>query len=545
MVYRRRLLALLAPALACSFDGSGVITAGQAESSSGEVGSSSTSDGPPPTTTTTPDETTATPTTSGPTAPPTSDPTLATTATDDATTAPVDPTTGTGTDTTTGAPTCGDGLAEPPEACDAADLAGQTCADFGLVDGALACTPECTIDVTGCMQPRTCNNGALDPGEVCDGDDLGGATCESLGHVGGTLVCVDCVHDTSGCKDVPEDWYDEQFKRRRKLTVAKDSVAGAHTDFPLALQTEDMALVADLGDPDKLVFTTLDGAVLAHEIALAEADRLVAWVELKDLSSAADTEFWVYYGNPAASGTADGPATWSNKFLAVYHLDEPLVDEQEGGVHADATGKGHTGSQHDNQGNDTNCPVGRCQWFGPEDWIDLAKPQDFKLGNADITISVWVRPNDDVTRGAFIKGNPAGPELASVAIGLRNSGRASFEMNGAGTLDTNPDISNGMHHQIVWTQTKDDMMMLERWRLYVDGEEEAASLTLSLPSNDAHVARIAGKIMNTTFGASFEGAIDEVHVSTDDRSPEWVSTAYRNQRDPVGFTTWGPPESIP
>ena len=47
----------------------------------------------------------------------------------------------------------------------------------------------------------TCGNGTLDPGEACDGADLNGQTCEGLGFGGGTLACNgSCTgFDTSGC----------------------------------------------------------------------------------------------------------------------------------------------------------------------------------------------------------------------------------------------------------------------------------------------------------------------------------------------------------
>lgn len=59
-------------------------------------------------------------------------------------------------------PVCGDGVAEGDEACDGADLRGQTCASLGLGGGdGLVCTPECTLDGSSC-QSTGCPDGFCD-----------------------------------------------------------------------------------------------------------------------------------------------------------------------------------------------------------------------------------------------------------------------------------------------------------------------------------------------------------------------------------------------
>ncbi len=101
-----------------------------------------------------------------------------------------------------GAPsTCGDDHADPPtEACDGADLAGESCTTRGFDGGDLACAADCTFDESGCTL-ITCGNGTVDAGETCDGTALGGATCASQGFASGTLACSDnCAgFDTSAC----------------------------------------------------------------------------------------------------------------------------------------------------------------------------------------------------------------------------------------------------------------------------------------------------------------------------------------------------------
>ena len=49
-----------------------------------------------------------------------------------------------------------------------------------------------------------CGNGVKESGEACDGADLGGQTCIGLGFGGGTLSCAaNCTYDTSACTGAP------------------------------------------------------------------------------------------------------------------------------------------------------------------------------------------------------------------------------------------------------------------------------------------------------------------------------------------------------
>jgi hypothetical protein len=61
---------------------------------------------------------------------------------------------------------CGDGVLDTGEACDGAELGGETCATQqpGSV-GTLTCTPLCQLDASGCT---LCGNGVASYGEACD-----------------------------------------------------------------------------------------------------------------------------------------------------------------------------------------------------------------------------------------------------------------------------------------------------------------------------------------------------------------------------------------
>ena len=98
--------------------------------------------------------------------------------------------------------TCGDGVRQSPEACDGADLGGQTCETLGfdpITGDLLLCRTDCTFDTSGCGDGPVCGDGTATGGEDCDSDDLGGKSCQTLGFTDGNLACADCTFDTSGC----------------------------------------------------------------------------------------------------------------------------------------------------------------------------------------------------------------------------------------------------------------------------------------------------------------------------------------------------------
>lgn len=96
--------------------------------------------------------------------------------------------------------TCGDGEAELAEACDGADLRGQTCFDRGFSGGDLACTPACTYDTSHC----TSDPGGDPPSEPTT--PTSGPDVPTLGEDSATVATgaasedsADAMHGEDGC----------------------------------------------------------------------------------------------------------------------------------------------------------------------------------------------------------------------------------------------------------------------------------------------------------------------------------------------------------
>ncbi|HET6372049.1 MAG TPA: hypothetical protein VFG76_02000, partial [Candidatus Polarisedimenticolia bacterium] len=97
-----------------------------------------------------------------------------------------------------GCPYCGDGRVAGTESCDGADFAGESCVTKGFDGGSLECTPNCTLNLSGCL--TNCGDGMVRGSEQCDGTNLKNQWCPTLGFNRGILSCSEtCTFDTSGC----------------------------------------------------------------------------------------------------------------------------------------------------------------------------------------------------------------------------------------------------------------------------------------------------------------------------------------------------------
>lgn len=62
---------------------------------------------------------------------------------------------------------CGNGVIDPGEDCDGANLNGETCESLGFHSGTLTCTSSCTFNTNQCTNP-VCGNGTCEWGEDCE-----------------------------------------------------------------------------------------------------------------------------------------------------------------------------------------------------------------------------------------------------------------------------------------------------------------------------------------------------------------------------------------
>lgn len=113
-------------------------------------------------------------------------------------------------------------------------------------------------------------------------------------------------------------WFDQgDWNLRRPLSVDAEEVDAPLSDFPLLVQLVDADLGTDAqSDGDDLVFVAADGVTrLDHDLEAWDqtTGAITAWVRLPAIDDLADTDLYLYLGNPTAVDQTDPAAVFGTE----------------------------------------------------------------------------------------------------------------------------------------------------------------------------------------------------------------------------------------
>ena len=349
------------------------------------------------------------------------------------------------------------------------------------------------------------------------------------------------------------------FGYRKAITVNNGQVSGTLSNFPvlISITAGELRSVGNGGHVQNtngydIVFRAADGAApLAHEVESysSTTGQLIAWVIVPVVSSSSATVIYVYYGdNSITVPTQNSAAVWDSQFKGVWHLQQSLNDSTSSGNNG--TNSGST---------DASGRMARGRRFdGSSSYVSTTSSE---LKTADsFTISLWFKA--DVTNFAHHLvwqgedgGNGwGGQQEMHLTLGDRSGGQdrgdyLSFFLGYQPATNT----ENPLYVRTAFSDTND-------WHhaaVVVTGMGSSPSVTLYLDgalkgSDSSTTSKTGRNNWNKTFrlgGPSaadrlFDGKLDEVRISTTNRSSNWILTEYRNQNDPTSFVTVGAEENI-
>jgi hypothetical protein len=341
-------------------------------------------------------------------------------------------------------------------------------------------------------------------------------------------------------------WYpDSNWQYRKKITIQSSRVIGGpHSNFPVLISlSTDTDLAADAQDNGyDILFTSSGGDTkIPHEIEKFDggSGELVAWVKVDSVSSSADTDIYMYYGNLSATDqqlvAPTKSAVWSD-YVGVWHLHDDFEDSTSN--NNDGTNTGST---------DATGQVADGQSFdGGDDYIQTTSTE-LKTEN-NFTISTWFQTDllnyaHHILWQGELSGNGWGSDdemhlsIGECIVSPCDQGnRLSFFLGtdgSDGTLDVisfGTDFTDTTNWNFV-TVTVSNLSTSPSAELFLNG--------VSVSTDTGTLANTARTTWDTALrmgrpGSSsryWDGHMDEVRISNTVRpnSAQWIQTEYNNQ----------------
>ena len=321
-------------------------------------------------------------------------------------------------------------------------------------------------------------------------------------------------------------------------TVTVPALGGADlADFPLYLELDDVDLMArSAADGSDIHFVGPGGEALDHEVQQWDprTGHLEAWVRVT-LLGGGDTVLALRYGEPDPPALPDPAAVWSSGFAAVWHLEGSPA-----GALADALGdRPGTPSGGMNDADSVVGALGRAiDLDGGDDMISFANPL---AGATAHTISAWVRQEATGNNDALVVLGTGACTEARWLHTRFDQGTVALGLYCDDWADSGVDVQDDGWKLVHWTYAAGTS------RLYVDGVQVGDPFA---HDGAADTQGAAGHIGNVPaadgFGANMglNGAVDEVRIATEVRSPAWIAAEQANQSAPASFYTLGPEEAL-
>lgn len=334
----------------------------------------------------------------------------------------------------------------------------------------------------------------------------------------------------------------DEWKYSMTLTFSGYKRRGVLTNFPaLVLLSRDLDgfNFSQFTSPEgaDLRFSDSAGRELKYEIDTwnPTAGKCGIWVQVPELS--AGTSIRAFWGNPGAATfpayTRDG-AVWSEKYLAVWHMDASACRDSSGhGFRAVSVGAFPAGGK-----------IGGAQRF-------IAKDQScMQSGNVDsrtLTVSAWV----NITRSAQNSGVivSKGVDKGRVAYSLCAVDGATEDVPAGfaflpqfrGAARKEAWLSSGVKTDLRGAGWKHVTGTFDGSTLcyYVNGELDSSMSVQkgdALPKLDCGVE--IGRILSRGQYLCLDGLLDEVRISSVARSSDWIRACWANQSMPSSFVSY-------
>jgi hypothetical protein len=329
-------------------------------------------------------------------------------------------------------------------------------------------------------------------------------------------------------------WWNSGWFYRKQITFNNSASSQNLTSFPVLVSLTSSNInyghTQDAGQDVR--FVDSDNATpLSYEIETwDESGTSTVWVKVPQIDAGSTTDsIWMYFGNAGASDGQTASGVWDSNFAGVWHSDE-----SSGTTLQDSTSNANNGTKTSATiPNPTSSgKVGRAQLYSNG---GVAVPDHASLDmNDNMTISVWVNATSLPTWAAIVcKDQNFNPNYC---IQYDDSGKFQFNYTSsfiASPTSTSPTTGTWYFLTAVYDNAANQV------RMYLNGGiDSTTSQTTALPPNND-----AMDIGTDVFDEHWSGVIDELRISNNIRSADWIKAEYLTSNN--GMNSFGAEEQYP
>jgi len=338
----------------------------------------------------------------------------------------------------------------------------------------------------------------------------------------------------------PADWYNSSWDYRVKITVNSAEVDADLTDYPVYVSLANLPAGFHSNvktDGSDIRVTSSDGLTeIPREVVFYDSATDTGELHFKgDVSSTVDTDFYIYYGNaaatePAIDSTYGAENAWT-KYEAVYHFHNSLLDS--------------TTNDHDLT-NVNSIDTSSGQIGNGRNFTSDAVYATFDLSStAKVSVSRWFNQTN-------LTGAQAHYELTTNFTGYTDGfltytdGTVYYigqQGNGGYNIAQATMPASGSYKYLVDVRDKSAAASTEVIP-YIDGSVISYSKATYNSENSNNFAN-STLYINARAGSSIyaNGNLDEFRLVKDVLPATWISTEYNNQSSPSTFYTVGTEET--
>ena len=330
-------------------------------------------------------------------------------------------------------------------------------------------------------------------------------------------------------------WGNADWKYRKKIAIDHTKVSANLSNLPvlISITDADLAIKAQPNGGD-IIFTDADNNRLDHETELynGTAGRLIAWVNVPQISSTTDTTIYMYYGNPGVEDQQKPAIVWDSGYVMVQHLEELS------GTRYDSTSKGNNITLSGSIGKALAGKIDGADAFTSNGYERV--PGGF-LPTSAITVELWLKPSS-YSSTTWTKYINTGPTTTTGIWGGQSSLSTDYWSLSLSWNSKAKSFSTGVftsgyawnHIVLTWNGTYAIA--------YCNGVKIKEAAVTGAPDWTGRPLYLGSNLYGSE---RFNGAIDEVRISNIARSAAWIQTSYNNQKDPTTFYIIKSEETIP